>query len=69
MASKKISNLLFSLGAVALLGYIIATVQQAHDYAGWLLMSFFLFIAIGFRFIPVLKGFFFTVMIFAAVSL
>lgn len=69
MANKKISNILFSLGAVFFLGFIIATVQQMHGYAGWLLMSFFLFIGIGFRFIPVLKGYFFTVMIFAAVSL
>ncbi len=36
---------------------------------GWILMGFFIVLAIAFRRSPVLKGFSFTVMIFAAVSL
>ncbi len=69
MSKRKISNVLFSLGALFLLSYAVATVQDAHQYAGWLLMGFFLSVAIGFRFYALLKGYSFTVMIFAAVSL
>jgi BASS family bile acid:Na+ symporter len=42
---------------------------EAHDYAGWLLMAFFLLIAIAMRRYELLKGYSFTIMIFAAVSL
>jgi BASS family bile acid:Na+ symporter len=47
----------------------VATVMGQHEYAGWLLTSFFVLLAIGFRGYDVLKGYSFTVMIFAAVTL
>lgn len=46
----------------------ISTVLGWHEYAGWLLMLFFLLLALGFRGYEILKGYAFTIMIFAAVS-
>src|ERR1700685_1814928 len=43
--------------------------SENFGYAGWLLMGFFILLAIAFRRSPVLKGFSFTLVIFAAVSL
>lgn len=57
------------LALVALAAYIIVTIMQLHSIAGWLLMLFFALLAFAFRGSAVLKGFSYTVMIFAAVSL
>ena len=40
-----------------------------HHYAGWLLMLFFVCLALGFRGHELLRGYSYTIMIFAAVSL
>lgn len=40
-----------------------------HTYGGWLLMGFFLFLALGFRGYELLKGYSYTITIFAAASL
>src|SRR5688500_12700144 len=69
MQKTSTSKVLFFLAGFFLIGYIGATVYHAHEYAGWLLMGFFLVMAIGFRRYELLKGYSFTVMIFAAVSL
>ena len=58
-------KLFYGLAALFLLGYILAP----SSYGGWLLMAFFSSLALAFRGSPTLKGFSFTVMIFAAVSL
>jgi BASS family bile acid:Na+ symporter len=63
------ARLFFLLAGIFLIGYIAATFQEAHEYAGWLLMVFFLLVALGFRSYELLRGYSFTVMIFAAVSL
>lgn len=60
---------LFLIAGILLIAFIVVTLQGMHAYAGWLLMLFFLFIALGFRRNELLKGYSFTVMIFAAVSL
>jgi len=52
-----------------LLAYIIITVLNNTTIGGWLLMLFFLNLTIIFRNTGKLKGFSFTTMIFAAVSL
>jgi BASS family bile acid:Na+ symporter len=52
-----------------LLAYIIITVLNSTTIGGWLLMLFFLNLTIIFRNTEKLKGFSFTTMIFAAVSL
>jgi BASS family bile acid:Na+ symporter len=68
MFKRLVSGSLFIFSAVFLIGYGIAIMQNAHEYAGWLLMGFFLMIALGLRQYELLKGYAFTVMIFAAVS-
>lgn len=69
MSGNFISRILFLFAFFFLVGYIVATVQGAHAYGGWLIMAFFVMIAIAFRRYELLKGYSFTVMIFAAVSL
>lgn len=51
------------------MAYIIITVLQLHTAGGWLLMLCFASLALAFRGSAALKGFSYTVMIFAAVSL
>ena len=60
---------LFLFAGIFLVAFAVATLRQEHQYAGWLLMGCFLAVALGFRFYPLLKGYSFTVMIFAAVAL
>ncbi|MBL7856300.1 MAG: bile acid:sodium symporter family protein [Cyclobacteriaceae bacterium] len=62
-------KLLIILAGLFLAGYIFTTTQQAHSYAGWMLMAFFGLVALAFRQYEVLKGYAFTITIFAAVSL
>jgi BASS family bile acid:Na+ symporter len=69
MSKSSTPKILFSVSALFLAGYVIATVAGVHHYAGWLLMAFFLLVALGFRSYEILKGYSFTVMIFAAASL
>lgn len=63
------SNIFFLFATFFLTGYAYTTIQGMHQYAGWLLMAFFLLTALGFRRHEFLKGYSFTIMIFAAVSL
>lgn len=62
------SRVLIILSFVFLVIYGVASVLQYHEAAGWLLMLFFLLLALGFRGYEILKGYSFTIMIFAAVS-
>lgn len=66
----KIFNIktLFLLAGIFLLAFITTTIAGAHTYAGWLLMICFVFIALAFRKHELLKGYAFTVSIFAAVT-
>lgn len=68
MSKTSTPKILFSIAALFLTGYIATTLSDNHTYAGWLLMIFFLLVALGFRSYEILKGYSFTVMIFAAVS-
>ena len=69
MALPTRSTVFYSIAFVALVTYAVVTLQQMHDWAGWALMVFFLGIALAFRSNRLLKGFSYTIMIFAAVSL
>jgi BASS family bile acid:Na+ symporter len=71
MASAKnsIYNFFYALAAIFLIAYIFTVVQNIYDWAGWMLAVFFLSIALAFRGHKFLKGFAYTIMIFAAVSL
>ena len=62
-------KVLLVLAILSLTGYGISTAQQSHQHAGWMLMAFFVFVALVFRQFEWLKGYAFTITIFAAVSL
>lgn len=68
MTKKDVPIVFFIIGGFFLSAFLLATWREAHHYGGWLLMGFFLSIAFALRYFPVLKGYSFTVMIFAAVS-
>jgi BASS family bile acid:Na+ symporter len=69
MKRKSIYNIFYFTAAVLLCAWIFVTFQQLYNWQGWLLMLFFLSLAIAFRGHRFLKGFSYTVLIFAAVSL
>jgi BASS family bile acid:Na+ symporter len=69
MSARNIQKTLYFLSGGCLTAFIVATAMDAHHYAGWLLMAFFLLIAFAIRRYELLKGYSFTIMIFAAVSL
>lgn len=50
------------------LAFGITTVQGLHDCGGWMLVLFFAALALFFRSFELLKGYAFTIMIFAAVT-
>ncbi|HEY4936462.1 MAG TPA: bile acid:sodium symporter family protein [Puia sp.] len=52
-----------------LIGYIYFLFMGNYSFEGWLLTGFFISLAIAFRSSQILKGFSYTVIIFAAVSL
>ncbi|SEM90483.1 bile acid:Na+ symporter, BASS family [Chitinophaga rupis] len=62
-------KLFWYIAALAFITYIITTILHLHAAGGWLLMCGFTMLALAFRGYPVLKGFSYTVMIFAAVSM
>lgn len=69
MNKKTVYNIFYLVAVVLLIAWIAITIQQLHNWGGWLLMLFFLFLAIAFRGHKFLKGFSYTVLIFAAFSL
>jgi bile acid:Na+ symporter, BASS family len=62
-------KVLFLLAGVFLLSFLAVTLQGLHHYGGWLLMGFFVMVALAFRSYELLKGYSFTISIFAAVTL
>jgi BASS family bile acid:Na+ symporter len=68
MNKKTVYNIFYLVAAVLLIGWIILTLRQSHNWAGWLLMLFFFALAIGFRGNQFLKGLSYTVMIIGVVS-
>ena len=65
---KPITRVAIILSVIFLLAFVITTFQERHAYAGWLLVLFFASVALFFRGYEKLKGYTFTIMIFAAVS-
>jgi BASS family bile acid:Na+ symporter len=63
------SRFLYGLSAFFLIVYIIMTMLHWHHWGGWLLLLFFVCLAIGIRQHPLLKGLSFTLIIMAVVSL
>ncbi len=62
-------SLFYLLALVFLLGYIGVAFAAIHEVAGWCLMLFFACLAVAFRGHKFLRGFSFTVIILAVVSL
>jgi bile acid:Na+ symporter, BASS family len=54
---------------ILVIAYVAITISGYHSYAGVVLMSFFVMLALGVRRYELLKGYSYTIMIFAAVSL
>ena len=68
MQQKTITKLVLILAGIFLIAFIGTSFTGIHEYAGWLLMAFFVCIALAFRSHELLKGYSFTIAIFAAVS-
>jgi bile acid:Na+ symporter, BASS family len=66
---RPVYSYFYIAGIVFLLTYAFTVFQQMHEWGGWLLALFFFSLAIAFRGQPFLKGFTFTVIILAVVSL
>lgn len=65
---KPLTKIALILTVIFFLAFLVTTFQDLHGYAGWLLVCFFGSLAIFFRGFELLKGYAFTIMIFAAVS-
>ena len=67
---KKLTHRFFYItAAVFLIAWLVVTILQSNEWGGWLLMLFFLSLAIAFRGNRVLKGLSYTLMIIGVVSL
>jgi BASS family bile acid:Na+ symporter len=58
----------FFLAVIFVIAYIVVTIAGLHNAAGWLLVGFFISVAITFRSFELLKGYAYTMVIFSAVS-
>lgn len=67
--SKMKSNYLYLAALLFLLGYIYLSITGNISFGGWLLTGFFLSLSFAFMRSTLLKGFSYTLVIFAAVSL
>jgi BASS family bile acid:Na+ symporter len=61
-------RILLIFAIIMLITYVVVTVSGNHAYGGWFLMAFFALVALALRQNELLKGYSFTIMIFAAVS-
>jgi BASS family bile acid:Na+ symporter len=66
---RSVYSFFYLLAIIFLAGYIAVAMSSAHNLAGWCLMLFFASLAIAFRGQKFLRGFSFTVIILAVVSL
>lgn len=69
MDKERFSYTKLILPAALLAAYFFTVLMQRHNISGWCLMLFFISVALLFRKYEALKGFTYTIMIFAAVSL
>ena len=66
---KKIYKIFYSLAAILIIGYTFLSLKSLDNIAGWVLLFFFISLALAFRGNEKLKGLSFTILIFGAVSL
>jgi len=64
----KIYKLALLLAVISLLSFIVCLITGNTTYAGPLLMAFFICLSVGVRGVAMVKGFSFTLLIFAAVT-
>ena len=71
MATPKgsVYALFYFLAGILLLAYVVMTISSLHQFAGWVLMLFFISLAIAFRDNNVLRGLSYTVIILGVVSI
>ena len=69
MKRESIYNFFYILAAALLSAWIFISIKQLQNWSGWLLALFFFSLAIAFKGHALLKGFIFTVIILAVVSL
>lgn len=68
-AKRSVYTVFYGLAALFLLAFIATAVSSLHHFAGWLLLLFFVSLAVAFRGNKVLKGLSYTVIIFGVVSM
>jgi BASS family bile acid:Na+ symporter len=68
MNKKSVYNFFYLAAFALLIIWLIVTIKQLHDWAGWLLMLFFFALAVAFQKNQFLKGLSYTVMIIGVVS-
>ena len=68
MKNKNVYLIFYIAAVILLLAWVLVTLTNAHDWAGWLLMLFFFSLAIALRGNQFLKGLSYTVMIIGVVS-
>lgn len=61
-------NYIYVAGALFFVLYILFGIVQKVTWSGWLLMSFFILLSLAFQGSRLLKGFSFSLIIFAAVT-
>jgi len=69
MKNNNLYKILLGLAGLVLILFLIAYFTDKNPFLGPLLVSFFVFLAFGVRGNPISKGFSYTIMIFAAVSI
>jgi len=69
MISKKTSFIFYGIAAICLVIYLSLLMQGDHRWGGWLLLAFFISLAVAFRSNQFLKGLSYTLVIMAVVSL
>ena len=68
MEQRPATRIFLILTVIFLVAFLVTTFMEFHNYAGLLLVLFFGSLALFFRGYEILKGYAFTIMIFAAVS-
>lgn len=66
---RSVYNIFYVLAAVFLVGYAATTIGGLHQFSGWLLLLFFISLAVAFRSNKVLRGLSYTVIILGVVSM
>src|SRR5215218_6620205 len=69
IAKRSVYSFFFILAAVFLLAFVAMTISSLHQFSGWLLMLFFVSLAIAFSGNKLLRGLSYTVIILGVVSL